>query len=43
MTVVYDYFEAMPIPDPENLKFESRINKTCSKHKRTEKGKTSIV
>jgi hypothetical protein len=43
MAVVYNYFEPIPIPDPENPKFESRICKTCSKRKRIEKGKTSIV
>jgi len=43
MAVVYNYFEPSPIPDPENPKFESRICKTCSKLKRNEKGKTSIV
>ena len=43
MAVVYNYFEPIPILDPENPKFESRICKTCSKTKRIEKGKTSIV
>jgi hypothetical protein len=43
MDVVYNQFEPIPIPDPENPKFESRICKTCSKLKRIEKGKTSIV
>jgi hypothetical protein len=43
MTVVYNYFEAIPIPDPENPKLESRICITCSKPKRIEKGKTSKV
>jgi len=42
MAVVYNYFELIPIPGPENPKFESRICKTCSE-KRIEKGKTSIV
>jgi len=44
MAVVYNYFEPIPIhePDPENPKFESRICKTCSKPKRIEKEKTSI-
>jgi hypothetical protein len=43
MVAVYNYFEPIPIPDPENPKFESRICKTCSKPKRIEKEKTSIV
>jgi hypothetical protein len=43
MAVVYNYFEPISIPDPENPKLESRIYKTCSKPKRIEKGKTSIV
>jgi hypothetical protein len=43
MAVVYNYFEPIPIPDPENPKFESKICKTYSKPKRIEKGKTSIV
>jgi len=43
MAVVYNCFEPIPIPDPENPKFESRICKTCSKPKRIEKGKSSIV
>jgi hypothetical protein len=43
MAVVYNYFEPVPIPDPENPKFGSRICKTCSKTKRIEKGKISIV
>jgi len=38
MAVVYNNFEPIPIPDPENPKFESRI---CPK--RIEKEKTSIV
>jgi len=42
MPVVYNCFEPIPIPSPENPKFESRICKTCSKTKRIEKGKTSI-
>ena len=40
MTVVV---EPIPIIDPENPKFEFRICKTCSKPKRIEKRKTSIV
>jgi hypothetical protein len=44
MAVVYNYFEPIPILDPKNPKFESRICKTCSKPKRIEKEKkTSIV
>jgi hypothetical protein len=43
MAVVYSYFELIPVPDPENPKFESRICKTCSKLTRIEMGKTSIV
>jgi hypothetical protein len=43
MAIVYNYFEPIPIPDPENPKFNSRICKTCSKPKIIEKGKTSIV
>jgi len=43
MAVVYNYFEPIPIPYPENPEFESRICKTCSKPKRIEKGKTSIA
>jgi len=43
MAVVYNYIEPIPIPDPENTKFESRICKTCSKPKIIEKAKTSIV
>jgi hypothetical protein len=43
MAVVYNYFEPIPIPDPENPKFEFRIFKTCSKPKIIEKGKTLIV
>jgi hypothetical protein len=43
IAVIYNYFEPIPIPDPENPKFESRICKTSSKPKRIEKGKTSIV
>jgi hypothetical protein len=43
MAVVYNYFEPIPIPYPENPEFESRICKTCSKPIRIEKGKTSIV
>jgi len=31
MAVVYIYFEPIPIPDPENPKFECRICKTYSK------------
>jgi len=31
MIVVYNYFELIPIPDPENPKFESRICKTSPK------------
>ncbi len=42
MAVVYNYLKPIPIPDPENQKFESRICKTCSKPKRIEKGKTSV-
>jgi len=42
MAVVYNYFEPIPIPDPENPK--SRICKTYShKPKKIENGKTSIV
>jgi hypothetical protein len=36
---LYNYFEPIPIPDPENPKFESRICKPCSKPKRIEKEK----
>jgi hypothetical protein len=43
MDVVYNCFEPIPISDPENTKFESRICEACSKPKRTKKGKTSIV
>jgi len=43
MDVVYNYLELIPVPGPENPKFESGICKTCSKPKRIEKGKTSIV
>jgi len=43
MDVVYNYYELIPIPDPENPKFESRIYKTCSKPKGIENGKTLIV
>jgi len=43
MAVVYNYSEPIPIPDPENSKFKFKICKTCSKPKRIEKGKTSIV
>jgi len=43
IAVVYNYSEPIPIPDPENPKFKSKICKTCSKPKRIEKGKTSIV
>jgi len=43
MAGVYNYYEAIPIPDPESPKFESRICKTCSRPNRIEKGKTSIV
>ena len=43
MAVVYNYFEPIPIPGPENPKFESRICKTYLKPKGIEKGKTSIV
>jgi hypothetical protein len=43
MAVVYNYFEPIPIPDPQNQKFEPKICKTCLKPKRIEKGKTSIV
>ncbi len=43
MAVVYNYFEPIPIPDPENPKLDCRICKACSKPKKIEKGKTSIV
>ncbi len=31
MDVVYNYLELIPVPGPENPKFESGICKTCSK------------
>jgi len=43
MAVVHNYFEPISIPNPENTKFVSRICITCSKPKRIEKGKASIV
>jgi len=43
MALVYNFFEPIPIPGPENPKFESRICKTCSKPKIIEERKTSIV
>jgi len=39
MAVVYNYFEPIPIPGPENPKFDSRIYKTCSKAQKNWKGK----
>jgi len=44
MVVVYNYFEQILIPGPENpLPIQFTICKTCSKLKRIVRGKTSIV
>jgi hypothetical protein len=43
MAVVYNYFEPIPIPDPENPKFESRICKTCQSPKELKREKVDIL